>query len=269
MITTSSKFFYGLAGALLLAAVVYGYTTGGGSVGPLSLGYKGGVGDILGYALLVSAGVLAAFVGLATTAFRDADPDVAVDMLGTETVPAAATPTASYWPIIAAFGATLGTVGLVLNNVFFVIGLVIVGAVAIEWTIQTWSERATGDPAVNREIRNRIMLPIEIPLGGIAIVALVVVGFSRVFLAVSAAAAVWVAFAVAAAVFGVGTLLSTRSQIRKDVVAGLLTLAAVVTITVGIIAALTGERDFHHPSSEHGAASVADDEGAAALEESN
>lgn len=269
MITTSSKFFYGLAGALLVAAVVYGYTTGGGSVGPISLGYKGGVGDVLGYALLVSAGALAAFVGFATTAFRDADPDVAVEMLGTDTVPNAGAPTASHWPILAAFGATLAVVGLVLNNVFFVLGLILVAAVAIEWTVQTWSERATGDPAVNREIRNRIMLPIEIPLGGIAIVAIMVIGFSRVFLAVSAAAAVWIAFAVAGIVFGVATLLSTRSHIRKDVIAGLLTLAAVVTITVGIIAALAGERDFHHPSSDHDDTFVVDDEGAAALEESN
>ena len=56
MITTGSKFFYALAGVLLVAAVVYGYSTGGGEVGPLSLGYKGGVGDHLGYGILESLG---------------------------------------------------------------------------------------------------------------------------------------------------------------------------------------------------------------------
>ena len=42
----------------------------------------------------------------------------------------------------------------------------VLGAVAIEWTMQAWSDRATGDPAVNREIRNRVMLPIEVPVAG-------------------------------------------------------------------------------------------------------
>jgi hypothetical protein len=65
MVTTSSKFFYGLAGVGLLAAIVYGIITNGvahggvldvlsgpGAVdavlGPITLGYKGGVGDHLG-----------------------------------------------------------------------------------------------------------------------------------------------------------------------------------------------------------------------------
>lgn len=280
MITTSSKFFYGLAGGLLVAAVVYGYTTGGGNVGPISLGYKGGVGDVLGYTLLTVGGVLAAFIGLAATAFRDGDPDVAADMVGDDTAPTAAAPAVSHWPILSAFAIGLVVVGLVLNNVFFVIGLIALGAIAIEWTMQTWAERATGDPAVNRELRNRVMTPFEVPLGGLAIVGIVIFGYSRVFLAVSADNAVWVALAVAAIVFGVGTLLSTRGSIRKDVIAGLLTLGAVVTIVVGIVASLAGERDFHHepahgdePSGEeqgdeHAAAPAAEHEGTMVLEES-
>ena len=44
---------------------------------------------------------------------------------------------------------------------------VIVGIVVLlEWMVSAWSERATGDPEVNRRIRNRVMNPIEIPLFG-------------------------------------------------------------------------------------------------------
>lgn len=277
MITTSSKFFYGLAGALLVTAVVYGYTTGGGNVGPISLGYKGAVGDILGYSLLIGGATLAAFVGLATTAFRDADPDVAADMVGTDKVPTPTVPGPSYWPIVGAFGGGLIVVGLVLNNVFFVAGLIVLGAVALEWTMQTWAERATGDPAVNRELRNRIMLPLEVPIAGAAVVAVIIVGYSRVFLALSAENAVWAALVVAALIFGVGTVLSTREQVRKDVVAGVLAVTAVVTIGAGIFAALEGEREFHPHEAEHETDEddghgddepAAEDEGAAALEES-
>ena len=277
MITTGSKFFYALAGLLVVGAVVYGYTTGGGEVGPLSLGYKGAVGDLVGYSILMGAAAAAAFLGFTTTAFRDADPEAGAALLGTDAPPAPATAGPSYWPVVGAFGVTLVLVGVVLNNVFFVAGLIALGAVAIEWTIQAWSERATGDPAVNREIRNRVMLPFEVPIAGALVVAVVIVGYSRVFLAVSKENAVWVALAVAAVIFVVGTILAAQSRIRTDLVAGLLVLGAVVTIGLGIASAVSGERDFEHHGEEHSEEesepahddSQTSEEEGAALEESN
>lgn len=251
MITTGSKFFYGLAALLALAAVVYGYASGGGGVGPISAGYKGGVGEHLGYGILVAAAVASLFAGFCSTAFRDADPEPTAALLGTDALPAA-TPTAtSFWPVVGAFGVVLVVVGVVLNNVFFVAGLIALGAVAIEWTMQAWSERATGDPAVNREIRNRIMLPIEVPLAGALAIAVVVFGYSRVFLAVSKLGAVWIALAIAATIFLIGTALSLRPRIRTDLVAGLLAGAAVLTVGAGIFGAVAGERDFEHHGEEH------------------
>ena len=251
MITTGSKFFYGLAALLALAAVVYGYASGGGGVGPISAGYKGGVGEHLGYGVLVAAAVASLFAGFCSTAFRDADPEPTAALLGTDALPAA-TPTAtSFWPVVGAFGVVLVVVGVVLNNVFFVAGLIALGAVAIEWTMQAWSERATGDPAVNREIRNRIMLPIEVPLAGALAIAVVVFGYSRVFLAVSKLGAVWIALAIAATIFLIGTALSLRPRIRTDLVAGLLAGAAVLTVGAGIFGAVAGERDFEQHGEEH------------------
>lgn len=252
MITTGSKFFYALAGLLFVTGIAYGYTTGGGEVGPLSFGYKGAVGDQLGYSILMGGAIVAAFVGFATTAFRDGDAEAGAALLGVERAPAPSVPSASYWPLVGAFGAGLVVVGAALNNVFFVAGLLVLGAVAIEWTMQTWAERATGDPAVNREIRNRFMLPIEVPIAGILVVAVIVIGFSRLFLTLSSENAVWAALVIAALVFVVGTVLSTRPSLRTDLVAGLLVLAAVATVGIGIASAVQGERDFeHHGEEEH------------------
>ena len=250
MITTGSKFFYGLAGLLFVTAVVYGYTTGGGEVGPISFGYKGAVGDLLGYTILMGGSALAAFLGFSSTAFRDADPEAAAEVIGADVPPAPSLPATSYWPMVGAFGVGLVVIGVVLNNVFFVAGLIALGAVALEWTIQAWSERATGDQAVNREIRNRIMLPFEVPIAGALIVAVVILGYSRVFLAVSKENAVWVALVVAALVFVVGTALAAAPRIRTDLVAGLLVAFAVVTIGLGITAAVSGEREFVHHGPE-------------------
>lgn len=251
MITTASKFFYAVAGLLLLTGVVYGYTTGGGEVGPLSLGYKGAVGDLLGYSILMGSAAVSAFIGFAVTAFRDGDPEAGADLLGLDQAPTPVAPGNSYWPLVGAFGVGLVVVGAALNNVFFVAGLIVLGAVAVEWTMQAWSERATGDPAVNREIRNRFMLPIEVPIAGALAVAIVIVGFSRLFLTVSKENAVWSALAVAALVFVVGTVLSTKEQLRTDLVAGLLVLGAVATIGIGIASAVQGEREFEHHGEEH------------------
>src|SRR3546814_10692070 len=137
MITTGSKFFYGLAALLAVAAVVYGYASGGGGVGPISAGYKGGVGEHLGYGILVGASVAALFTGLCSTAFRDADPDPSAALLGTDALPSATPTGTSFWPIVGAFGVVLTIVGVVLNNVFFVAGLIALGAVAIEWTMRS------------------------------------------------------------------------------------------------------------------------------------
>lgn len=259
MIPTGSKFFYGLAALLAVAAVAYGYSSGGGGLGPISLGYKGGVGEHLGYGILAFASIASLFAGLCSNAFRDADPEPTAALLGTDALPAATPTGTSFWPIVGAFGVVLTVVGAVLNNVFFVSGLIVLGAVAIEWTMQAWSDRATGDPAVNREIRRRIMFPIEAPLAGALAIAVVVLGYSRVFLAVSQLGAVWIALAIAATIFAIGTALSLRPRIRTDLVAGLLAGGAVVTVGLGIFGAVTGEREFERHGEEADEAGEAED----------
>ena len=46
MLTTGFKFWIGLCTVMLVAAVFAGYTTGGTETGPVSLGWKGGVGNL-------------------------------------------------------------------------------------------------------------------------------------------------------------------------------------------------------------------------------
>ena len=38
--------------------------------------------------------------------------------------------------------------------------------VLLEWMVSAWADRASGDEAANRRIRNRIMYPLEIPVFG-------------------------------------------------------------------------------------------------------
>lgn len=153
-------------------------------------------------------------------------------------------------------------VGLVSEPLLVIFGLVALGIVVVEWTVQTWSDHATGDPATNRRIRNRLMNPIEFPLAGVLAVGLVVISFSRVFLAVSSFGAVWVAAVLGGVVVLLGALLATRPRASANLVVGLLLVAAVVVIGLGVAGSVAGERDFHPAGEEH--EEEAEEEGAVA-----
>ena len=252
MITTGTKWFYGLGAVSLVLAAAYGWTTGGDGLGPLTAGYKGAVGDHFGYTVLLSGAVVSLFLGSVSSAVRDADAEAVARVAGTETVPAAIPAPTSYWPAIAAFGVGLVVVGLVSSAVLVVFGLVAVGAVLIEWAVQTWADRATGDPAANRQIRNRLMNPIEFPAAGLLAIAVVVVAFSRVFLAVSSDDAVWIGVGLAATIVMLGFFFASRPRVSANLIVGVLLVAAVGLIGAGIGAAVAGQREIHDEGEDKG-----------------
>ena len=174
MFTTGFKFFFGLFAAFTAAALVYGYTTGGDHVGPLSLGWKGGVGDHIGYGLLVALAAVSLTTSLVLVSFRDADAAAQAHLQNVAEVLTDQPVAASFWPVAASFGAGAAAVGLVLHPMVFVLGLALVVLSLVEWTMDAWADRATGDTAANRELRNRIMAPIEIPVVGALAVGVIV-----------------------------------------------------------------------------------------------
>ena len=250
MITTGSKWFYGFGLFSLVLAAAYGWTTGGNGLGPVSAGYKGGVGDHFGYGLLLSAGVVSLFLGLVATAVRDADAAAVAQVAGSDTVPAVLPAGPSYWPPVAAFGAALVVVGLVSEAVVFVYGLIVLGVVLVEWAVQTWADNATGDPETNRRIRNRLMNPIEYPAAGVLALGVLALAFSRLFLTLSAAASVWVALAAAVVVVALGFLVASRPRLSPNLVVGLLVAGAVLIIGIGVASAVAGTREFEHHEEE-------------------
>jgi hypothetical protein len=268
VITTGSKWFLGLGVVTLALAWAYGWTTGGNGLGPITAGYKGGVGDHFGYAVLLTAALISIFLGLVALAVRDAEADALRQVAGTDVVPAVTPAGPSYWPVVAAFGVALVLVGLVAETALLVFGLITLGAVLVEWTVQAWADRATGDPAANREIRNRFMNPIEFPAAGLLAIAVLVVAFSRVFLALSAESAVWVATAFAALVLALGVFAASRPRLGANAVVGGLLLVAIAVIALGVGAAVVGEREFHEHEDESEEEAPEDNVGGGATEQS-
>jgi hypothetical protein len=259
MITTGAKWFLGLGLVTLVLAAAYGWTTGGTYLGPVTLGYNGGVGDHLGYSLLVSIGLVSVFLGLISVAVRDADSSALAQLAGTETAPAAVPPAHdAYWPILGAFGVTVVAVGLVASNVLFVAGFFVLLAVLVEWMVLAWSDRATGDPAANRIVRDRLMGPFEVPLAG-GLVAIACVGsFSRLFLTSSKLGAVAVAAGVGGAIFVLGAIIAARPRLSTNAVAGLLLVLGIGVVAAGLVAAGRGERVIEHHEADTTAPATAD-----------
>ena len=249
MLTTGFKLFFGFFIAAVTAAVLFGYTSGGSHLGPLTAGYKGAVGDQVGYIILLSAGLLALLLAVITTLYRDADASAQAQLLGVDTVPAQRPVAASYWPLAAALAAGAIITGLVLSSAVFVAGLILLGVVAFEWMIEAWADRATGDAAANRSIRNRVMAPVEIPVLAFGAVAILILCLSRVLLAVSKDAAVYVAIGFAVLIMVSAVTFSLRPKITRNMVAATVLLLGLGVIGAGIASAAVGQRQI--PREEH------------------
>jgi len=253
MFTTGSKTLLGMGTLALVLAAAYGWTTGGSGLGPLSAGYKGAVGDHLGYTLLVSFGVLSVFLGLVTVAARDAEGVALAEFAGTDLAPTEPAPAhIAYSPVFGAFGAGLVILGLVISNVMFVIGLFVLLAVLIEWMVLAWSDHATGDPEANRAVRDRLLAPFEVPLAGGLIVVGAVGAFSRLLLTSSKLGAVVVIVVLSAGIFAIGVLFATRPKLSPNVIAGVLVVAALGVVAGGIVSAARGERVIEHHEKPEG-----------------
>lgn len=254
MITKGSRFFFGVAALAYVGAIVYGLSTGGHVFGVFSLGYKEGVGEHLGYTVLMGLAGVSAALGFIVVALRDADPEAEAQILHLDHVPPAESVNrTNFWPIVAAFSLGAMAIGLVVGSQLFVAGCIGLGIVIVEWGIRNWADRRTGDPEVNREIRNRIMLPIEVPVGALLCIGVLVALISRVLLATSKEGSTGVAIVVAVLVLAIATLIATKPRLSANLISALLLLGGIAVLVGGITAATVGPREFeeHHDETEY------------------
>ncbi len=252
MVTTASKLFLPAALVAFVASWAYGIGTGGELIGVVFLGFKGSVGELAGYTVLTTTAGVLLCLGTASSLLRDADPEVQAATARLEALPPAVAPTTtSYWPILGALSAVVGAVGLVASPVLFVVGALGVLVVTLEWMVTTWSERATGDAEVNRRIRNRLMLPIEIPVFGALGILVLVVSISRILLAVSVDGSWIFAIVLASVIMGGGFVFAYRPNVSRNLVAGVLVVVGLAVIGGGIVAAASGTRSIHPHEEEH------------------
>ena len=264
MINTGSRTYFGLAIGAFISALLYGFitntmdvgawTTLGGSggvdaiLGPLTFGYKGGVGDHFGYAALMGFAGLSVGLGAITTAFRDGDAEAIVQVEASDQAFADQPPMGVVpWPALFAIGIGIAVVGLSFSPFLFGLGLFVAVLVGAEWTLTVWSERTSSDPEVNRAVRGRV------PVGVAAGLAVIVFSMSRLFLATAGLGAAIIAGALALIVLTMAFVLSARPSINRGLVLAVVLVFGVIVIGAGIWGGVADNNKDHN--TEEGAAS--------------
>lgn len=285
MLTPGFKVYFGIALFGLLGTFVFGVNTVlqtetlsvrenldqagllATFTGPLTVGWKGAVGNHTGYTIWLSMTVVAGFLAFLLVAFRDADPEAVAQVAHTESVPLTRAPAgASFLPVVGAFSLGVVAIGWVVNRTVFYAGLVLLASVVGTWTIRAWADRATGDDGINRQIYHRIIDPLRVPIVGAAIIAFVVLGLSRVLLAVPNKASSSVIFGVAAVVFFAAVVgVALLPKMNRAIIVGLLVVGALAVFAGGIYGIAAGPREVETHGSEHseGGATESHSEGGA------
>jgi hypothetical protein len=229
MFPAGSRLLIGATVLTALVATIYGVTNGG------SLGTTGLISAAAGLAVLTA-------INLYT---RDADVSAMDTAALTDSAAAHRPPWPSLWPAVGALGALLVVVGLVTYPVVFVLGIVALIAAAIEWMLQAWSERASGDATYNSEVRQRFAHPAEFPVLAALGFGVIVYSFSRIMLALSKEGGPAAFGTIAALVLGAGFLVAFRRNLDNKVVGGVAAVAVLALVAGGVAAALSGEREIH------------------------
>lgn len=224
MFTTGSKYFLGMTTLSLIAAILYMFLVNPSDLGALALvGLATGAATMAGFSLFT----------------RDSDVETVQ-----EAVEAATGPVPSgFWPIVFALGVAVVLLGVATTPVVFVLGVAVVVGGAVEWTIQSWADRASADHRYNETVRSKVLGGIEYP--GLSAVLAIVVAFlfSRVMLAVSKNGATIIFMILAAVIFALGFVYSSKISLRKKLVNVLLPLGLVALAAAGVVSALSGERE--------------------------
>ncbi|MEX0847366.1 MAG: hypothetical protein WD023_06260 [Ilumatobacteraceae bacterium] len=231
MFTTGSKLFIGATTVALAGAIVFGLFMGGDAGRTATVG-------------LVSCAVALAFLTGINFYVRDSNVGALQSDAAVSSSAAVPAPGSSMWPAIGAVGAGLLVLGLVTAPIVFKAGVVVVLAAVVEWMVQGWSERASGDPAYNAAVRQRILNPLEFPvLAGVGL-SVIIYSFSRIMLFLSKEAGPAVFAILAALLLAAGFLFASRASLKKSIVVGISTIAALGLVSTGAVMAVDGEREI-------------------------
>lgn len=229
MFTQTSKLFLPVAGVALFLGAVYKIMSG----------------DVLGGVLYLMVGAVAFLLGVMLSTVRENEyaPVVAGSAPPVvRQVQVRPLPGGGGWPVVAAVSLGLVMLGLIQHPLFTWAGVLLAVVAGAGWLARSASE-STG--------RVISLLPIGLPVLGLATIASVMFFMSRVLLAVSETASWVIALFVAILVLGSASIAAVRPSISGRTLAAVLAIGSVVMVGGGVFAAAVGERHIEAHSEEH------------------
>ena len=250
---------------LTLASKVLLATAGVATVGMLA--YAAFTGDLLGVVLLLAVAGLATFAGvkLAGTADRPALapvlagpsggslPDEVATAADDEAETPAALPGGGLWPALLGLGIVLVVAAFVVGPVAAFGGVGLAAASAVGWTALASAERTGRAPD---------LMPLGLPVVGLAAIASVMFFMSRILMAVPELASTYIALAVAVLILAAASVVALRPALSTRALTGLVVAFAVAMTAGGVLAAAAGERKIEaHGAAHDGEAAKEGEEG--------
>ena len=120
----------------------------------------------------------------------------------------------------------------------------------VGWFMATWREHPDHIAALRPRVADRFSLPFGMPIAVTALIGIIAVSISRIFLAVSKNSATVAALIIALVIFGAGFVIASRPKLDRRFLTGLIVVALAAVVTLGIVGAAKGERDFEHHGTE-------------------
>jgi len=131
------------------------------------------------------------------------------------------------------------------------LGVVLLLATLVEWSVLSWSERASSDSSYNASLRKRLLNPIEFPVLAAVGLGVVILSFSRITLAVNKSVGAIAFIVLGSLVLAAGVLFSVRPSLKRGLVTGICVIGAVGIVAAGIAGAGLGLReDLAHAKEE-------------------
>ncbi len=230
MLTPTSKLFLPVSGASLVLAIAYRMLTG----------------DLLGTVLFLAVAVVAFLLGVMLSTIRENEyaPAVAPNAPppAVRAVAVRPLPGGGGWPILGGLSVALVMLGLVEHSLITWGGVLLAMVAGAGWLARAASE-TTG--------RQISLLPLGLPVLGLATIASVMYFMSRILLYVTETASWVFALFVAVVIMAGATVAALRPHISGRTLASVLAVGSLLMVGGGVYAAAQGERHIEVHSEEH------------------
>jgi hypothetical protein len=234
MVPFASKALWGLGILTGIAAITYGWTTNDDSGGTL-LAFLAAGAIILAVAVAVADADRAPWYASGTPIAYE--PPVG----GRPSLPAP-------WPVLGAFSLAVLALGAASEAGVVIIAGVLMAVAGSGWALQQWTEHPLYSRRYAFRLRERIAIPFGLPVLVLALIAIITISLSRIFLALPEDGTRAVALAIAVVVLLSAFAVAASEHMARTALYLLIGFAFACLLGAGIAGIAHGERTFEEPT---------------------